>query len=134
VRHEEGTPAPYASPDPELQEQLVWRDPYRLMELDVELLALNESSFMLLPEHWEPEKFSKDRKQGLLSQGNWDNKVTTQACYRACVACEKLGKEHPQLLRYLRREPWTGFPVFAIPSGPHIFQNLKKLQIDNVSG
>jgi hypothetical protein len=37
---------------------------------------------------------------------------------KTCVAYETLGVNHPRLLQFLSRDPWTDMPVFTKPTGP----------------
>jgi hypothetical protein len=47
-----------------------------------------------------------------------DGDGTAQKLFKTCIAYEEIGEEHPRLLRYLARDPWTGLPTFVRPSGP----------------
>jgi serine/threonine protein kinase len=60
-------------------------------------------------------------------QAYWWEDSNTKHLFKTCIAYETLGDNHPRLLHYLSRDPWTGLPMFTKPTGP----SLEKFIEDN---
>jgi hypothetical protein len=56
-----------------------------------------------------------------------DDAQDMKRLFKTCVAYEIMGDNHPHLLQFLSRDPWTDLPVFTKPSGP----GLEKFIRDN---
>jgi hypothetical protein len=123
-----------STPPPEALRPLVIRNPDGL-SVDRSLVAnlndwgmiepLDESSYIMSPYSYD---YGPDQRSLRLC---WDS-PDTLIMFRTCIAYEQIGKDHPRILRYLRRDPWTGFPntgkidrtsPYAIYSEP-LFKNV----------
>jgi hypothetical protein len=123
IRPSDDTPIPIASGDKELQKRVTWRNGQ--MDGKLRLLALDSGCCLFIPDYCDLEKLSPTTWDEFMTSMDWDDDDTMEVCWRASVAYEKLGEDHPRILRHIRREPWTGFPVLSMPSGPHLVQYLR---------
>jgi hypothetical protein len=57
----------------------------------------------------------------------WRQPPKIYLVYQTCIAYEQIGEDHPQILKYLGPDEWTGFPILARPSGPP----LKKFLLEH---
>ncbi|KAH7079568.1 kinase-like domain-containing protein [Paraphoma chrysanthemicola] len=73
---------------------------------------IDEDSVILLP-----QEYIHDRDDSL--DDSWRGKQGAGRCWQTTVIYEEqISENHPHLVPYLRRDPWTAFPVLAKPSGP----------------
>ncbi|KAH6714974.1 hypothetical protein BKA61DRAFT_480978 [Leptodontidium sp. MPI-SDFR-AT-0119] len=78
--------------------------------------VLDEHSVILIP-----REYIRDDPEQLLRR-----EPSALCCFRTCIAYELLGKDHPNIARYISRDAWTGFPILARPTGPPLEVFLDK--------
>ncbi|KAH7359639.1 hypothetical protein BKA66DRAFT_574110 [Pyrenochaeta sp. MPI-SDFR-AT-0127] len=56
----------------------------------------------------------------------WREESNGGRCWKATVIYEQLDQHHPHIVPFLRRDPWTAFPVLAKPSGPPVTEFIRQ--------
>ncbi|KAF2272704.1 uncharacterized protein EI97DRAFT_504088 [Westerdykella ornata] len=88
---------------------------------------LDDESIILVPHEYAHDQEYADDPDG--DDAGWRREhYNAHRCQQATVVYERLGQNHPNLLSFLRRDPWTAFPILATPSGqplPHFLHERK---------
>ncbi|KAF1988218.1 hypothetical protein K402DRAFT_452932 [Aulographum hederae CBS 113979] len=75
-----------------------------------------------------PNGFARDSEDWADEE---DDDFEADGCYKTCIAYEKIGENHEAIVEYRGRDPSTGFPLLAKPTGPpldiYISQNREKI-------
>jgi hypothetical protein len=113
-------PPPYPRPVPVLDSTFRPRDGRTdTMARYYWLAPLDENTSILVHDEYE-----NDNEES--AKAVWFEPEKTEPLFRTCVAYEHLGQDHPRILKYLGRDPWTGFPLLQRPEGPNLEVFLKE--------
>jgi hypothetical protein len=102
-----------------------WSPPY-LHNADISQLVCNEpgSELLMRPNEYEDRNdIGEDAEWRTHEDGNADK------CWKTTEIYQHIS-HHPNVVRFLRPDPWTWLPVLANPGGPHLEEFLKANQTE----
>ncbi|KAF2790992.1 hypothetical protein K505DRAFT_419452 [Melanomma pulvis-pyrius CBS 109.77] len=98
----------------ERPEPISSRQPGFDADLDlIEATQIDEDSVILVPDVYidEPD----DSLEAI-----WRDEYSASRCWKTTAIYEQIGENHPHVVSFKRRDPWTALPVLAKPSGPPV--------------
>jgi hypothetical protein len=84
---------------------------------------MDEKTSILLPEFYENDD------EAVAGASCWDD-PETGVLFKTCIAYDVIDKHHPRILKYLGRDPWTGYPLLETPTGPSLDDFIKTVHMD----
>lgn len=95
---------------------VAWEDLFRAEIDNVSVIQLDEDSVVLVPSDYEEDPHLVDDQEHL-SQRTHLTSDASRVCKTTAVY-EHIAESHARLVPFKGRDPWTGFPILAKPSGP----------------
>lgn len=99
---------------------VAWEDLFRA-ELDtVSVVQLDEDSVVLVPSDYEQDPDLVDNQEVAEEHLSQRMQLTSDASrvWKSTAVYEHIAELHARIVPYKGRDPWTGFPILAKPSGP----------------
>lgn len=111
-------PAPGSHPRPLLRgvPGVAWEYLFRAEIDNVSVVQLDEESVVLVPSDYEEDPDLVDEQEHLSQR----TQITSDASrvWKTTAVYEHIAEPHARLVPFKGRDPWTGFPILARPSGP----------------
>lgn len=95
---------------------VAWEDLFRAEIDNVSVAQLDEDSVVLVPSDYEEDSDLVDDQEHLSQR----TQLTSDASrvWKTTAVYEYIAEPHARLVPFKGRDPWTGFPILAKPSGP----------------
>ncbi|KAJ4414285.1 hypothetical protein N0V82_008014 [Gnomoniopsis sp. IMI 355080] len=117
-------PAPGSHPRQPLRgvSGVAWEDLFRVEIDNVSVVQLDEDSVVLVPSDYEEDPGPVDNQEEPNGREHLSQRtqLTSDALrvWKTTAVYEHITEPHARLVPFKGRDPWTGFPILAKPSGP----------------
>lgn len=99
---------------------VAWEDLFRAEIDNVSVAQLDEDSVVLVPSDYEEDPDLVDNQEEAEEHLSQRTQLTSDASrvWKTTAVYEHIAEPHARLVPFKGRDPWTGFPILAKPSGP----------------